>query len=250
MPENAPGELGHLSERFGEMAARLAEVEVLERNFLMSVSHELRTPLTAIRGHVVGAARGRRRRPRAASSSRSRSSRRRRRGSSGSSATSSTSRSSTRTASPSRARRSTWSSSSTRRTRRYSEEARAPRRSTTAQEVRDAAGDHLRRRPRAPDRRQPALERVPRDARRRPHRRSSSRRRTARSRVAVEDTGPGIPPETRERLFRPFVSDSAGGTGLGLAIAKELSGALGGRIELESEPGHGSRFELVLPAGS
>jgi signal transduction histidine kinase len=68
-------------------------------------------------------------------------------------------------------------------------------------------------------------------------------------RVAVEDTGPGIAPEQRERVFRPFVSgDSAGGTGLGLAIAKELSAALGGRIDLESELGRGSRFELVLPS--
>ena len=66
--------------------------------------------------------------------------------------------------------------------------------------------------------------------------------------VAVEDTGPGIPREARERLFRPFVSSIGGGTGLGLAIAKELSTALGGRIDLESEVGKGSRFELVLPA--
>ena len=66
--------------------------------------------------------------------------------------------------------------------------------------------------------------------------------------VAVEDTGPGISPEARERLFRPFVSNMSGGTGLGLAIAKELSTALGGRIDLESEVGKGSRFELVLPA--
>jgi len=66
-------------------------------------------------------------------------------------------------------------------------------------------------------------------------------------RVAVEDTGPGIAPEQRERLFRAFVSDT-GGTGLGLAIAKELSNALGGRIDLESQVGRGSRFELVLPA--
>jgi signal transduction histidine kinase len=65
--------------------------------------------------------------------------------------------------------------------------------------------------------------------------------------VAVEDNGPGIPDEQRERLFRPFVS-GRGSTGLGLAIAKELSNALGGRIELESEVGRGSRFELVLPA--
>ena len=46
------GEISHLAERFREMAARLAEAEEQERNFLMSVSHELRTPLTAIRGHV------------------------------------------------------------------------------------------------------------------------------------------------------------------------------------------------------
>jgi signal transduction histidine kinase len=66
--------------------------------------------------------------------------------------------------------------------------------------------------------------------------------------VSVEDNGPGIPKEMRERLFRPFVSQSGGGTGLGLAIAKELSAALGGRIDLRSELGKGSRFELVLPA--
>src|SRR5581483_1530913 len=46
------GEIGHLAERFNEMAARLAEAEERERHFLMSVSHELRTPLTAIKGHV------------------------------------------------------------------------------------------------------------------------------------------------------------------------------------------------------
>ena len=45
-------EIGHLADRFREMAARLAEADERERNFLMSVSHELRTPLTAIRGHV------------------------------------------------------------------------------------------------------------------------------------------------------------------------------------------------------
>jgi signal transduction histidine kinase len=67
--------------------------------------------------------------------------------------------------------------------------------------------------------------------------------------VAVDDTGPGVPATERERIFRPFWSRDDSGTGLGLAIAHELAAALGGSIELQSEPGRGSRFELVLPAG-
>src|SRR5213079_1893486 len=51
-PIRGGDEIGHLAGRFREMAARLAEAEQQERNFLMTVSHELRTPLTAIRGHV------------------------------------------------------------------------------------------------------------------------------------------------------------------------------------------------------
>ena len=66
--------------------------------------------------------------------------------------------------------------------------------------------------------------------------------------VAVADTGPGIDPAERERIFRPFWSRNGQGTGLGLPIARELTHALGGRIELESEPGAGSRFTVVLPA--
>ena len=67
-------------------------------------------------------------------------------------------------------------------------------------------------------------------------------------RVAVEDTGPGISPDEQERIFRPFWTHDGKGTGLGLAIARELALALGGRIDLKSELGRGSRFELVLPA--
>ena len=66
--------------------------------------------------------------------------------------------------------------------------------------------------------------------------------------VAVDDSGPGVPPEEQERIFRPFWSRDDSGTGLGLAIAHELAVALGGRIELATKPGKGSRFELVLPA--
>jgi signal transduction histidine kinase len=65
--------------------------------------------------------------------------------------------------------------------------------------------------------------------------------------VAVSDTGPGIEPEMEERIFRPFMSGDGGGTGIGLTIARELANALGGRLELHSEPGKGSRFVLALP---
>ena len=65
--------------------------------------------------------------------------------------------------------------------------------------------------------------------------------------VDVVDTGPGVPPEHRERIFQAFISHDANGTGLGLPIARELAVALGGRIELDSQSGRGSRFRLVLP---
>jgi two-component system phosphate regulon sensor histidine kinase PhoR len=65
--------------------------------------------------------------------------------------------------------------------------------------------------------------------------------------VAVVDTGPGITAEEQDRIFRPFWSRDGGGTGLGLAIARELALALGGQISLETAPGRGSRFVLVLP---
>jgi signal transduction histidine kinase len=65
--------------------------------------------------------------------------------------------------------------------------------------------------------------------------------------VAVADSGPGIERGEQDRIFRPFWTSDGRGTGLGLAIARELALALGGRIELRSDPGAGSRFELVLP---
>jgi len=69
----------------------------------------------------------------------------------------------------------------------------------------------------------------------------------------VADTGIGIAPEARERIFREFeqadetVARSFGGTGLGLAISDRIVKRMGGRITLESDPGVGSTFEVAVP---
>ena len=69
-------------------------------------------------------------------------------------------------------------------------------------------------------------------------------------RLTVADDGPGIALEDQQRLFQAFFTRRRGGTGLGLAIARRLVENNGGRIELESSPGAGSRFTLVLPAAA
>ena len=71
--------------------------------------------------------------------------------------------------------------------------------------------------------------------------------------IAVRDTGIGIKPEDRERLFRPFtqldgsLSRKVGGTGLGLVITARFVEMHGGRIEVTSEYGRGSEFTVLLP---
>jgi signal transduction histidine kinase len=247
VPPNAPGELGHLSERFGEMAERLAESELTERNFLMSVSHELRTPLTAIRGHVSALLEGVIDDPDLERTSLE-----------------------TVEAEATRLERlvgdildlakldtdrftvmheevdmgalldqayETFRDEARRRSIEFEREVRdRPVLVTDGDRVLQVVANLLSNAFRAtPDGGRISLELAVRDGA---------------VRVAIDDSGPGIALEKRERLFRPFVSESGGGTGLGLAIAKELANALGGRIDLESEVGVGTRFELVLPAAA
>jgi signal transduction histidine kinase len=68
--------------------------------------------------------------------------------------------------------------------------------------------------------------------------------------VALEfqDDGPGIAPEVRDRIFEPFFTTKDTGTGLGLAIVRQAAEANGGSIEVESAPGQGALFRIVLPA--
>jgi two-component system sensor histidine kinase/response regulator len=70
---------------------------------------------------------------------------------------------------------------------------------------------------------------------------------------AVEDTGVGIHPDNQKAIFDAFVQEDGsisrrfGGTGLGLAISRQLAELMGGRIDVHSAPGKGSRFTVVVP---
>jgi two-component system, NtrC family, sensor histidine kinase HydH len=68
--------------------------------------------------------------------------------------------------------------------------------------------------------------------------------------VAVEDTGPGVAPEIRKRLFEPLVTTRSKGIGLGLALVKRVAERHGGVITYEPAPGAGARFVLRLPTGA
>jgi two-component system OmpR family sensor kinase len=244
IPSHGAGEIGLLADRFGEMASRLSESEALERNFLMTVTHELRTPLTAIRGHVEALREG------------------------------VVADEETRLASLSviaaeadRLERlvgdvldlakldahrftvlqeevdmerlvdrayTTFTEEARRRGIEYRCELEAkPTIVSDGDRVLQIISNLLSNAFRwTPDGGSVGLELSATDGS---------------VYVGVADSGPGIPPSERERIFRPFWSRGGGGTGLGLAIAHELATALGGRISLESSAERGSRFELMLP---
>jgi signal transduction histidine kinase len=240
------GEVGHLADRFREMAARLSDAERQERNFLMSVSHELRTPLTAIRGHVDALREGVAEDPEARAAS-----------------LDVIAREGVRLErlvgdvldlAKLEARRFTV----------HTEEVDMER---LCDQAYSAFGEEARRRRIDYEKRFEAHPTIVSDGDRVlqiiSNLLSNAFRWTpdggrvelelgasnGRVSVAVDDSGPGVAIEEQERIFRPFWSRDDSGTGLGLAIAHELAVALGGRIELDSRPGQGSRFKLVLPSG-
>ena len=65
--------------------------------------------------------------------------------------------------------------------------------------------------------------------------------------IEVKDTGPGIPPETLNSIFRPFFTTKGHGTGLGLSLAKRIVEDHHGKLEVTSVPGEGCTFTVILP---
>jgi signal transduction histidine kinase len=247
LPRRGSDEIGHLTERFGQMTERLAESEANERKFLMSVSHELRTPLTAIRGHVSALREGVVEDPESREHSleivEAEAQRLERLvGDILDLAKLNAHRFTVMTEEVNMEQLverayETFSDEARRRAIEYRVKLDArPVIVSDGDRVLQIVGNLLSNAFRAtPDGGEITL---------------GLSQQNGTITVSVADTGPGIAPEARERLFRPFVSGEAGGTGLGLAIAKELSGALGGRIDVDSAAGRGSRFELLLPARS
>jgi two-component system CheB/CheR fusion protein len=68
--------------------------------------------------------------------------------------------------------------------------------------------------------------------------------------MTMADTGPGMPPDVKERVFEPFFTTRSRGTGLGLPIARRVVEAHGGRIDIETPPGGGTVVLMSLPATS
>jgi signal transduction histidine kinase len=247
LPEPRSGdEIAHLTERFREMTERLAEAEAYERNFLVRVSHELRTPLTAIRGHVDALREGL--------------------------ADDTEARDASLTVVRAEADRlvrlvGDLVDLAKLDAHRFTLEEHEVELRRLLEQAYQSFAEEARRRDidyRTSLRADPLLytdgDRVLQivcnlldnafswtpDGGTISLELGQGHGEVC---VSVRDSGPGISQEARERVFSPFVSEGNGqGTGLGLAISRELAHALGGKLQLDSQVGRGSRFELTLPA--
>ncbi|HMC82596.1 MAG TPA: ATP-binding protein, partial [Candidatus Polarisedimenticolia bacterium] len=65
--------------------------------------------------------------------------------------------------------------------------------------------------------------------------------------IRVRDSGPGIPPKIRERLFFPFFTSKPGGSGMGLAVARKIVESHHGILDVDSGTGRGATFIVKLP---
>ena len=241
---NSDDELGQLATRFQGMVDRLREVDELERNFLMRVTHELRTPLTAISGHVQAVTEG--------------------------------------VVGPGELDESLEAvNEEVRRldrlvgdllvlTRLEAHQFRVVREEVGLEALLEQAAGAFREKARAVDidfstpidgaptvitdgdRVLQIVNNLLDNAFRWTPRGGSVELGCVTSNgiaaIKVTDTGRGIAPAEREAVVHPcHTRRGEGGTGLGLSISRELAQALGGRLSVESEPGHGSTFTLSLP---
>jgi two-component system sensor histidine kinase BaeS len=243
VPIEGAYEIASLARAFNEMAEQLARARAAEKQFLLSVSHELKTPLTAIRGYAEGVADGAFHMDEAVETI------------------------SIEAARLERLVRDLLDLARMNRTdfsihrekvdlatiareavQRYEGQARefGVTLEAFAPEPAPAIGD--------PDRVLQVASNLVENALRLTPRGGVVRVFAEPGALVVEDTGPGLSQEDLPRAFERFYlysrysSDRPVGTGLGLSIVKELTQGMGGSVEVDSAPGHGTRFTVRLPA--
>ena len=243
VPIEGSAELAGLAQSFNWMADELARTKEAERSFLLSVSHELKTPLTAIRGYAEGLDEGAVTVDEAVETIRREAAR--------------LDRLIHDLIDLGRMNRTDFTvhrdpidlaAVAREAFDRYEAEARlrGVALEVAAPEPAPAVGDH--------DRALQVVSNLVENALRSTPEGGSVRVRAEPALLAVEDTGRGLPPEDLPRAFERFyLYDKHGpgrglGSGLGLAIVKELTEAMGGSVEVRSEPERGTTFFVRLPA--